>query len=72
MDDETGEKVIPTPGGTKIGGALADQGRWSSRLLQTCSMPDSMQSRDPTINSPECPGAQGEWRGGGEGGVRLS
>ena len=63
MDDETGEKVIP--GGTKIGGALADQARWSSRLLQTCSMPDSMQSRDPTINSPKCPGAQGEWRGGG-------
>ena len=25
VDDETGEKVIPTPG-TKIGGALADQG----------------------------------------------
>ena len=40
-DDETGEKVIPTPG-TKIGGALADQGGLSS-LLQACSLPDSMQ-----------------------------
>ena len=41
VDDETGEKVIPTPG-TKIGGALADQGGLSS-LLQACSLPDSMQ-----------------------------
>ena len=41
VDDETGEKVIPTPE-TKIGGALADQGGLSS-LLQACSLPDSMQ-----------------------------
>ena len=38
-DDETGEKVIPTPG-TKIGGALpADQGGPTASLLRApCSI----------------------------------